>query len=404
MVYAIILILILIGIFRYDYLKREQWKLPYYIFIGILLVLLAGLRYRVGIDTPQYMAFFEKVPVLSQLRPQEFSDSRFAPGFVIFISFCKTLSNEFAFFQLLESFIVNIVIFRFFLHNTRKIFVAILLYYCIVYTDFNMEIMREAISVSCFLLAWPFFRDNRWLPYYLLILLGISFHISAIPLLFLPIICLPGIRNIFVYGTRTWIFCAIILAISFAVHAMFFDFIKAVAVTESVVERANAYSKDEMGGLSTVNFFGIIGLVIKYVLYPCIAIYFLNMQKKHDKFFNRETRRLEMLSIMSMYVAMLATGIFVLNRYNNYFIFFSFIIISDWIFSDLKIGMKKVRLDLVSWVIVLLPYFYFSSIAFYTSNVDKNGTLKHYMKYYPYESVFDNEKNQKREKLFRYIN
>lgn len=395
MVYFIPLILILIGIYKHDYLKRRHGKFIILFLIGISLILIAGFRYRLGADTIFYSQYFHKLPPLADLSVKDFENTRFAPGFVIFTSFCKTISHDIIFFQILESFIVTFSVFFFFWKNTKNIFTAILFYYCVLYTDLNMEVMREALAVSIFLLAWPTLKNGNWFIYLLLILLASTFHISAIPFLFLPLIFLPGINYFFTFGKRTLIICGLVLIISIGVRYLFLDFIKAIAVTESMMERATAYSKDNMGGNETLNIFGGIRQIIIYVLYPILAIYFINKKLNANL-------KLESLSILGMYIGTSSIAILILIRYNNYLMFSSFALLADWIFSNIKINYKKIKLDFIGWICIIIPYFFFASYTQYNAPLSKNLSVKTYRKYYPYNSVFDREKDQQREKAIHH--
>lgn len=395
MIYLIPLLLIIFGIYKYDYRKKVIGKSVLYVLIGILLVIIAGWRYRLGSDTIYYNYYFSKIPLLSELKPSDFSTTRFAPGFVVFTSFCKTLIDDVVFFQLLESLIINTAVFYFFWKNTSNVFVAILFYSLINYTDLNMEVMREALAVSVFLFSWPFLKQGKWILYCLMVLLASSFHISAMPFIFLPLIYLPVIRSFFTFGTRTWIICGVLIFVSFAIRLFFIDFIRAIAVSETVIERADAYSKDNMGGLKVLNLNGIIPVLVKLVIYPGMAIYFLNKNRKSPW-------KMEILSVLSMYIGVLSIGIFILARYNNYVIFFSYALLSDWMFTDLKINFKRIKLDIIGWTCVIMPFLFCASFLLYNAPTNKSRTLKTYQKYYPYSSQIDKEKNRDREKIIRH--
>lgn len=397
MVYFIPLLLILSGIYAFDYRGKQKFRLGLWALICLLLICMAGFRFRLGGDTIQYMMFYERLHDLHDLRLIDFQKSRYAPGFVILASLCKSVTSDFIFMQFVVSAFLNVAVFIFFWKNTRNPFFGILLYYFFLYLTLNMEVMREAMAVGIFLLSWPLLEQRKWIQYIFLALFASLFHISAFVLILVPIIFLPGIRFFFRFGVSTLYLGIFILIAGFVLRYFLFDFIQMISINEKMTELAHKYAKNDLGGLRTLNIFGICNTLFIYVLYPCIALFFLNKFRK-DKLFKKE----QSLAIVSIYISLLSVSVLILGRFNNYFIFFCYLILSEWIFSNLHFRSKRLRLNLANWTLVFLPLFLFSVYSVYFSNVNRDGTLKTYMKYWPYNSVFDPEQNPDREKVFRY--
>ena len=402
MVYCIALVLILIGIYTYDYQNTKRNKLLLWIILCIFLICIAGFRYRLGADTIMYTRYYETIPNIFDLRGKTFEHTRFAPGFIVLMSLCKTFSDDVVLLLIVESLIVNISVFYLFWQNSKHCYFALLLYFIFLYTDLNMEVLREAIAVSIFLWAWPFFKNGKWLPYYIMTLFSTLFHISAIMTLLLPVICIPGIKEIFKFGKRTIIFSLIIFFIGIFISQYFIKYIELLSLSENVMERADAYSKDSMGGSNNLNIVGVIQKLTVYVGYVSIAMYFLNKQSNPYRLHNMAIIKTEMLAICSIYVSIFSIFVFIVARYNNYLLFFSLIIISDWIFTPLSINRRKVKLQPAIWILLFIPFFTLATYSLYYNNFNKAGTLKSYMKYVPYNSVFDKEKDADREKTFKY--
>ena len=402
MIYLILLLLILFGVYYYDYRQNYNGRLVFLIFILIYMICLVGFRYRMGIDSIKYENLYNwQQHTIGQLTVDDFKDTRFQPFWVILTALCFTISDEFMLLQFVIAIIVNCTVFYFLWKNTRRIFFAVLLYYFFLYLNLNMEVLREALAVCTFLWAWPFFKKGKWLLYYLMCCVAFLFHLSAIVLFFLPILWIPGIRWFFQMGSRTWIICALVLFLSFAVNYFFFNFIEAVAMTENMVERAQEYSKNDLGG-NRLNIFGAVGQLIKFFLYPAVALYFVNLSKKKKGEITMGWNKQVMMTLVALYFALSSVGIAIFSRFNNYFQFFSFLIMSDWIFSILEFKGKRLRLQFLTWIILFLPLF---GIAFYTymlNNYNKDGTLKQYMMFYPYSNQFDKELDPQREKIINY--
>ncbi|MBS1504558.1 MAG: EpsG family protein, partial [Bacteroidetes bacterium] len=107
----------------------------------IVLVCIAGLRYRVGGDTLSYIDEYDEIPYFSQLLKYNFIGSRWDPLWVVFSSICRSINPDFVFLQCIHALIVNTIIFRFIKRNTQYRFTGILLYYMFAYLYFNMEIL-----------------------------------------------------------------------------------------------------------------------------------------------------------------------------------------------------------------------------------------------------------------------
>lgn len=401
MIYFIVLAVLIFLSYRYDYYKKSQGRLFSYLVMFAVLVLIAGLRYRIGTDSVRYERYYEEFPYIWELRKNYFLKVRFEPGFVILMSLCKSLTSDFTFFQFVCAIVTNSAVFYFIYKNTRHIFFGIFLYCFILYTQLNFEVLREAFAVSIFLFAWEPLKRNNLLLYYLLILLSIAFHIGSTICLLCPLFFLPGINYFFTFGKRTLFICIGVLGLGFAINYVFFDFIKLLSISASISDRATAYSKDELGG-STLNIFGALGTIIKWIAYPLISLYFINLRRKKDHIkFSKAFNRLEGLALMSIYIGLISIPIKILFRFNDYFFFFSIVVTSTFLYSSLIIKNKTYKLRFYYWLILLFPLLFIQAKS-QTAGINNSGSLKAYMSYYPYASRLNPEVDRHREAIFRY--
>lgn len=395
MIYIIILILILIGIYRYDYREIRIGNLAYWILVCTILILIAGLRYRLGTDTIVYMRHYENLHPITKLTAGDLQNSRFAPGYIILTSAFKALSPDFVYYQFFHALVFNTVVFYFIYKNSRNKFFGLLIYFIYLYFIMSFQQMREALAVAIFLLAWPAFRDGKWIWWYISALFAVTFHVSASIMFILPIICLPGIRQMFVFGKRTIFVCLGIMFLAITIHAMFFKYIELLALSESITERAEAYDKSELGS-STFNIVGATVFLFQYILYPILALIFTRTRNKKKSLnrFNKEKG----FVLMSIYVSIFTIYIAIIGRFNNYFFFFTIVFLSSWVFQTLKVNGKRYRLKFIAWMILFVPMFTVAIYNTYYISVNKSGNLKIYMFYYPYNSVLDEGRDANREK------
>lgn len=159
----------------------------WYYFNLVVLILLAGLRYRVGGDTLIYMSMFNEYPLLDELKYFDFETAQYNPLWYVINAFSRSIYDDFFVFQLIHAIVLNSTFFWFFRKYCPKFyFSAILLYYVAYYCYFNMEVLRESLGVSVLLMAAPFLLQKRWIPYLLLSFVALAVHYSGFLLFLLP--------------------------------------------------------------------------------------------------------------------------------------------------------------------------------------------------------------------------
>lgn len=404
MIYFLIFLFLLWLSYTYDY--RGQ-KVGYGLSLSITLIIfiaLAGLRYRVGGDTGTYMKYFETAHTLGRLIPLDFTASRFAPGFVILTSSLKTVINDYLFFQLFHAVVINCVVFWFIRRNCKHVFFALFLFFNFLYFYLTFEQVRESFAVAIFLLAWPAFKNNRWWLWYLASLLAFSMHVSAFIMFFLPLINLPGIRNLFVYRKYTWMICVGVLLLSYLIQATLFQYIQLLSLTDAMADRAQIYGN--ITREASFNFNKIIGSFFQYIIYPLLALYFLHCEYKQQDLDSEQRntfKKENMMVLMSVYISILSIFVGIFVRYNNYFFLFAIIAISDCMYTKLFIARKFVRFGYLYWILLIVPMLSFNIYLTYMRPINKTGTLKPYMMYIPYHSVIEPERDVNREKTITYI-
>ena len=169
MIYILILFLLLFLSFKFDYLGQKRNKELWFVLIGVLLVCLAGFRYRIGVDSIRYETKYGLVHILSNLTYDDIFDSslKAEPLFVLLFSAAKTISDDFWVLQMLQSILVIAIFWRFIKKNTQYWFISAFLFTLILYLHFTCEILRESCAVSMFLLGWEFYKEKKWIKYYI---------------------------------------------------------------------------------------------------------------------------------------------------------------------------------------------------------------------------------------------
>lgn len=400
--YIILLMFVALG-YCYDYKKITLMRGFWLVIMWLAVVCIAAFRYRLGVDSVMYEHEYPEMPTLSQLGDYKFGDSRYQFLYIVFTSIARTISSDFTCFQIMHALYVNTIIFWFFNKYTRHTFTGLSLYFLMLYVPFNMEVLRESLAICTFLLAWPMFKQGKWLWYYVICFVAYGFHLSALLTFILPIFWIPWLRHFFVLGKRTILICALLFAIGFTIQSQFFDILNALSFSDNFADRTQAYKNDELGG-AALNLNGVIGYLFRFALYPLLAIYSLKKVHKKRGFKDEGLAKEEYMSMWNIYMTFMTLLITIFHRYNNYLAPFTFLMIADWAFSPVVIRRKLTHFKYYLWVILFAPLFFMQIYSSYYGSLNRSGTLKQGMLYSPYKSRFNPEEDKNREKAFRYIN
>lgn len=406
MIYVLILFFFFIFTYRYDYCKRRKGRAFAYWGMFIVFVLLAGLRYRLGIDSVRYESSYEEFPTFFELSRYNFSGTRYEPGFVIVGSIMRTFSPDFTYFQLFEALIVNGTVWWFASKYAKNKFLFLALYYVFLYFALNFQVMREALAVCIFLWSWPLIKSGKWLWYYCVAFINLFFHTSSIFMLILPLFFAPGIRTFFRFGNRTFIISLAIIVVLLILQKVFFQFFQLIAISDRIVDRARIYADDINGG-ARLNFLGMFSVFFRNVLYPMLALAFtyhnykIMKRRERQRIQRPERWKYDVMVVVGIYVAAASVVIFIFMRYLNYFGFFTMLAISNVVFDKYLTMEKKIKIRPVYWYLALLPLFAYQ-IYTYWSPVVPSGNIKVYNQFYPYSSRLDPVEDQQREKYYRY--
>lgn len=381
MIYLVIFISVLFLAIRYDFsVSGKTGANFWYYFTLVVFIALAGFRYKVGGDTLAYMEYFKDIPFIWQLKKFNFSQAQYEPLWIIFSSLSKSIINDFAFFQVLHAAFINIVIFRFIKQNTVYRFTAILIYYLFFYAFFDLEIMRESISVCIFLLGYPYLKQKKWLKFYLFAVLAVLFHASAI------ILCIfPFTRNVKFKPLPIILLVSIFVLITFIPDA-FKTLLTFFIFDERLSAHFTTYSNMKL------NSHGLFLMLLIYVMFPLFSMYLMKNKPTQKPVFHE-------LYFTYFFLAIVSAGFSGFARFIDYLtpmMAIYFAVLLNKIYRDRYFTAFK-RIAVVGlMVIAFLPKlnYYFTDTSYIAY-----GT-RQYNRWYPYSSIFDKKENYKREELY----
>lgn len=380
MIYLLIFSFSFFAFLRYINSTSRQDGKVVYVFLWLSLVLLAGLRYRVGGDTLHYFDVFDSYPTLSTLWDYDFAKAEYNPGWIVFNAIIKTFSDSFYTFQFIHALILNTIVFYTIQKYSRNKFLVVIFYLFFYFLYFNMEILRESLAIAFFLFAIPSLLNKNWVSYYVMCLLSFSFHSSALILIILPLFA----KKI---KAKYQIFFMVVLA-------LLINFISIDGVINSIFGSFAFAQRASRGYLILEsNIVGIIVPAIKIIAF--FAIYFYAQQKNiciNHPFIILITPFI-ILGVMSCFIP----GMY---RFLNYLAIPILIYIADVLYTLIRIRRKQVT----SLLKVAFCFFILISLQlhYYNRDMSKYARKKStfFNLYLPYHSIFDEKIYQTREDIY----
>ena len=355
--------------------KRKTYRKQYW-FLCVILVLFMGLRYNVGGDSLAYTQYFDESTLLNQLTYFDLFQTRYPPLWVILVSSCKTLFEDFWSLQLIQSSFINVVLFSFFEKNTDRKFTAVTLYLFLYFLNFNTETMRAACSVAFFIIGYYYYSTNKWGLFYLFVLLAIGFHYEALPLLLLPLAKLMNTCSFNIKFLAIVSIIAILLTLSGDLVPAFSDFFKeSVVLYESI-----SYYTDNIG---ENNLNGYVAYYLMQVPY----LFFIWDNR------NKISKDILTMAILFVVLSLLALSFgMIMSRTRELFSPFVIILMSKTIGN-----IKTSRYMLVKiFAIVSLSVVLIIKANYYLQ--DERWKL-----WFPYSSIFNPQDSPGREDLYNYF-
>ena len=334
-----------------------------------VLVCIASFAYMLGSDTPEYVYFYNHLVPIEELRANIVEQYRYQPGFVVFCSAIKAVSDNYLVYQIFHALVVNIAIFRFCGKYSCNPYISLLAYVLINYLEFNFEIQRESLAVVCGLLFYEFYDKRKFLGSALFFVLAYFFHFSAIAILLIPfLICInPSNCNIFVVS-----------------------FLSALAPWAwKVLPNAEAFLALSTDSEFYANYINQ-ELNINYNIYYYLSFYVMNMGLPIVIIWVSKAKKPFYTNMVLIYVLfkMLSLFSYGFYRFSNYFVCFYWIALAD----TLPLICKNYKLNKSA------VYLFILSIVCYTNQTkmtwfDSETGKYIYQRYFPYESVVFDDKS-----------
>lgn len=371
MIYIIILLYIIV--LNIVYPKINKSGNYAYWFLYIILVAIAGFRYRLGVDTNSYTIEYQSFPTLFQLKYSFFKDSKYQILWILFESSLRTITSSFYLLQFVLAAFVNYCVFIVIKKQSVNPFFTILLYYMLYYVTLNMEILRESVAISLLLLGTNFLIEKKYTKYYILAIIAFLFHQSGIILFIIPFLLKIKMSRINYFAT-----IILIYIFSQAISLIFLNYLLEYEYFNIVIKNGYFNSLDSLG--STLN--SQIYAHIKYVLIPVILLFI---------FSNRLNEIEKKYIFIYIIFAIIYMQLVIFYRIRDYFFILFLLSITNGIFEKIN---NKAMTSFRKGIIIFCFLFVWLRGLYYNGRNVSGSQL--YLRYYPYNSIFNEDFPQSR--------
>lgn len=327
--------------------KQVKYSLA---FIYIVLLLIAALRYNVGMDYASYKDIY--------LNAADDPDLVSEPGFILIIRILRFFNLPFEVFIFITASFITTLAFKYIIKYSSLVFVSLLIFFSIGQYYFNtFNAIRQCMAIYCFLYSIYLIKEKNFTKYALIIVFStIFFHLTAILLLPLYYILDRYISPYVKLATIALILFNLKLALfliensSYAIYLKFEDFATGISF--------NTY----------------------LLLFIC-SFFIFNEFRNKNQFgeYSNIILNINLLALISLASAMFFAGtplIMVFNRISYYFTPILIVSIPLAISNIEDITNRKI----VLWTVTI--FFLFISIFSIIANGKSNYIV-------PYKTIFD---------------
>lgn len=181
--YIVLLCIYAILSFWYHKISNPTKRGNIAILCAIFYLLFFGFRGFCFYDWNAYYPSFYCIP--TNFQEQLNNGFWFEPGFTTLMIICKSIYNNYFFFNFVCCFINTILLTRFLINYIFNIPLGFIIFLCMGGLTISTDLLRNSIAIMIFINALEFIEKKKPIHYFGACILCISFHLSSI--IFLPL-------------------------------------------------------------------------------------------------------------------------------------------------------------------------------------------------------------------------
>jgi len=195
MIFFIILLLFsCLAVFDFFKISKDVRELFVLFMLGVFLVI-AGLRseFETGLgDWGNYSTYFQAIPPITSIFNWDYFISHQPPfefGYFLLNAIIKTFTDSSYVFFFVVEFVICVLLYKSLKIYTKKIAIALLIYFTVLFTALDVAYIRQGIAVVLFLFSIQYIKERKLLHYFLWVTAAAAFHSSALVLYPLYFVC-----------------------------------------------------------------------------------------------------------------------------------------------------------------------------------------------------------------------
>lgn len=174
--YVTISLLTGLGYFTAGKKESQKHTACYLALAFVLFSFLSSFRYAIGFDYFSYRNIYQLVI------PWSFQDiflyHRSEPFYYLICKLFSLIGCPFPLFLTFVNLFLMAAAIRFISRDSKIPWVSVYLYLTLQFLAYNMNLIRQSIAAAVFMLAYPYLKNRKLLPYTILTVLGGLFHNS----------------------------------------------------------------------------------------------------------------------------------------------------------------------------------------------------------------------------------
>ena len=377
MIYIVVLVLLICLSLRYDINEKTKYRDEWYFVMLIVFILIAGLRWRLMVDTPNYIyRFYHSTPLLEDYSFADYPIGK-DPLYVLINSIVKTYGGRFYVVQLIEATFVNILVFKYIKRHSNYIFTCLFFYAITNYLGLCMETMRASFSIVICLYANDYILDKKWVKGYLLMLIALMFHAQTIVMFILPALFFLRFNKVGVVA----LVCAFILGLF--LQTSLGDYAALLEFSDELEDKATTYANSESFGGVKGGLGYFLFAKLPMLVYPILSLLYIKRYKPDCALL-----KMEPFIVLGVMFVAIRINFEIAYRYANYFGVHFFLFYSELMVSIIH-RAKHVDKAVACFrgFLYFLPFFLLTGFAKYVR----------LHTFYPYSSVIERRIDHNRE-------
>lgn len=177
MIYWSVLIILAILAFAEVLVIKKGNKTPHrdrYLFfiVAVMMTLISALRFETGRDWGNYISYFDTC--------RGEVNSVFEPGYFLLNKLFRSITDNYYIMQAVCSIFSCSIIYWSIVKKSLYPLYTLFIYYSMFYLTMEMAVVRQSIAMAIICLGIPLIYRRQLLPWILIILLAMQFHITSI--------------------------------------------------------------------------------------------------------------------------------------------------------------------------------------------------------------------------------